>query len=118
MVFGRRPAELLSLPLSFVENGGRMPSPQPRRQPFPSHLARQPGGRLQTDNSKNNPRRGRGGSTMSDDSAILQALLDRMKQGDQAARRQLLDRVCERLRRLANTMLAGSFPALRAHHEL
>jgi RNA polymerase sigma factor (sigma-70 family) len=30
----------------------------------------------------------------------------------------LLDRACIRLRRLANTMLAGSFPALRERHEL
>ena len=55
---------------------------------------------------------------MSDDSIILQGLLDRMKQGDRAARRELLDRACTRLRRLANTMFAGSFPALRPRHEL
>jgi RNA polymerase sigma factor (sigma-70 family) len=30
----------------------------------------------------------------------------------------LLDRACTRLRRLANTMFAGSFPALREQHEL
>jgi RNA polymerase sigma factor (sigma-70 family) len=41
-----------------------------------------------------------------------------MKQGDRAARRELLDRACTRLRRLANTMLSGSFPALRQQHEL
>jgi len=55
---------------------------------------------------------------MSDDPAILQGLLDRMKQGDRAARHELLDRACARLRRLANAMLAGSFPALRGRHEL
>jgi RNA polymerase sigma factor (sigma-70 family) len=55
---------------------------------------------------------------MSDDSSILQGLLDRMKAGDRAARRELLDRACARLRRLASTMLAGSFPALREQHEL
>jgi RNA polymerase sigma factor (sigma-70 family) len=55
---------------------------------------------------------------MSDDSSILQGLLDRMKQGDQAARRELLDRACARLSRLASTMLAGSFPVLRQQHEL
>jgi RNA polymerase sigma factor (sigma-70 family) len=55
---------------------------------------------------------------MSDDSTILQTLLDRMKQGDRAARSEMLDRVCDRVRRLANTMFTGSFPALRAHHEL
>jgi RNA polymerase sigma factor (sigma-70 family) len=61
---------------------------------------------------------GRAGATMSDDSTLLQGLLDRMKQGDRAARRELLDRACARLRRLANTMFAGSFPALRDQHEL
>jgi RNA polymerase sigma factor (sigma-70 family) len=55
---------------------------------------------------------------MSDDSLLLQGLLDRMKQGDRAARRELLDLACTRLRRLANTMLAGSFPALRQHHDV
>ena len=56
---------------------------------------------------------------MGDDSSqVLQALLDRMNQGDRAAQRELLERACGRLRRLAGTMLAGSFPALRARHEL
>jgi RNA polymerase sigma factor (sigma-70 family) len=55
---------------------------------------------------------------MSDDSSILQGLLDRMKQGDRAARRELLDRACTRLRRLANTIFTGSFPRLRDQHEL
>jgi RNA polymerase sigma factor (sigma-70 family) len=56
---------------------------------------------------------------MSDDSStVLQTLLDRVNRGDRAARRELLERACDRLRRLAGTMLAGSFPALRAHHEL
>jgi RNA polymerase sigma factor (sigma-70 family) len=58
-------------------------------------------------------------TTMSDDaSTILQALLDRMNRGDPAARRELLDRAYGRLQRLAGTMLAGSFPALRAQHDL
>jgi RNA polymerase sigma factor (sigma-70 family) len=55
---------------------------------------------------------------MSDDAAILQGLLDRMNEGDRAAPRELLDRACARLRRLANAMLAGSFPALRQRHDL
>jgi RNA polymerase sigma factor (sigma-70 family) len=53
-----------------------------------------------------------------DSSTILQALLDRMNRGDQAARRELLERACGRLRRLANVMLGDSFPALRDRHEL
>src|SRR5206468_115968 len=68
---------------------------------------------------KKTPARARkDGPAMSDDSTILQPLLDRMKQGDREARRELLDRVCDRVRRLANTMLSGSFPALRAQHDL
>src|SRR5262249_13953013 len=61
---------------------------------------------------------GGAGVTMSDDSSILQGLLDRMKAGDRAARHELLERACGRLRRLAGAMLAGSFPALRDQHEL
>jgi RNA polymerase sigma factor (sigma-70 family) len=53
-----------------------------------------------------------------DSSTILQGLLDRMNRGDQAARRELLARACDRLRRLAGAMLAGSFPALQGHHDL
>src|SRR5438045_2671260 len=54
----------------------------------------------------------RPGPTMSDDSTILQALLDRMKQGDRAARREMLERVCDRLRRLVNAMLGSAFPVV------
>ena len=53
-----------------------------------------------------------------DSDTVLQALLDRMNQGDLAARHELLARACDRLRRLAGTMFAGSFPALRGRHEL
>jgi len=52
------------------------------------------------------------------DDATLQSLLDRVAAGDVAARRAVLDRACERLRRLAATMLHGSFPAVRRNHEL
>jgi RNA polymerase sigma factor (sigma-70 family) len=56
---------------------------------------------------------------MNDDASVqLQALIDRIRQGDAAARRQLLERACDRLRRLAATLLHGSFPALRDRHEL
>src|SRR6516165_4193838 len=53
-----------------------------------------------------------------DDSAELQGLLDRLRQGDREARRLLLERACERLRRLAERMLYGSFPELARRHEL
>jgi RNA polymerase sigma factor (sigma-70 family) len=53
-----------------------------------------------------------------DDSALLQGLLDRLRQGDRDARRLLLERACERLRRLAGRMLHGSFPELARRHEL
>jgi DNA-directed RNA polymerase specialized sigma24 family protein len=54
----------------------------------------------------------------SDSSTILQALLNRMNKGDRAARAELLERACDRLRRLANALLGESFPALRQRHEL
>jgi RNA polymerase sigma factor (sigma-70 family) len=53
-----------------------------------------------------------------DDSALLQGLLDRLRQGDREARRLLLERACERLRRLAGRMLHGSFPELARRHEV
>jgi RNA polymerase sigma factor (sigma-70 family) len=56
---------------------------------------------------------------MADDGSLeLQALLDRLRQGDREARRLLLERACERLRRLAGRMLYGSFPELARRHEL
>src|SRR5262252_1326491 len=53
-----------------------------------------------------------------DSSVALQDLLDRLRQGDREARRLLLERACERLRRLAGRMLHGSFPELARRHEL
>jgi RNA polymerase sigma factor (sigma-70 family) len=52
------------------------------------------------------------------DSVELQGLLDRLRQGDREARRLLLERACERLRRLAGRMLHGSFPEVARRHEL
>jgi RNA polymerase sigma factor (sigma-70 family) len=48
----------------------------------------------------------------------LQRLLDRLRQGDRQARQLLLERACERLRRLAGRMLHGSFPDLARRHEV
>jgi RNA polymerase sigma factor (sigma-70 family) len=48
----------------------------------------------------------------------LQGLIDRLRQGDAGARRELLERACQRLRLLAAKMLHGSFPAVRANHEV
>jgi len=48
----------------------------------------------------------------------LQTLLDRLRQGDRQARREFLEKVCERLRRLAAKILSGSFPILQARHEV
>jgi RNA polymerase sigma factor (sigma-70 family) len=53
-----------------------------------------------------------------DDSVVLQGLLDRLRQGEPEARRLLLERACERLRRLAGRMLHGSFPELARRHEV
>ena len=56
---------------------------------------------------------------MSDDASIhLQALIDRAGAGDRDARHQLLERACDRLRRLAARIFHESFPALRDRHEL
>jgi RNA polymerase sigma factor (sigma-70 family) len=52
------------------------------------------------------------------DSTELQGLLDRLREGDREARRLLLERACERLRRLAGRMLHGSFPELARRHEV
>jgi RNA polymerase sigma factor (sigma-70 family) len=53
-----------------------------------------------------------------DTSGELQALIDRLRQGDRRACRDLLERAHGRLRKLANRILSGSFPALRARHDL
>src|SRR6516225_6312992 len=53
-----------------------------------------------------------------DGSVELQGLLDRLRTGDREARRLLLERACERLRRLAGRMLHGSFPEVARRHEL
>jgi RNA polymerase sigma factor (sigma-70 family) len=53
-----------------------------------------------------------------DGSVELQGLLDRLRRGDAEARRMLLERACERLRRLAGRMLYGSFPELARRHEV
>jgi RNA polymerase sigma factor (sigma-70 family) len=56
---------------------------------------------------------------MQEDSSVeLQGLLDRLRRGEREARRLLLERACERLRRLAGRMLHGSFAELARRHEL
>jgi len=49
----------------------------------------------------------------SDRTSQLQALLVRIHQGDQTARRELINRAYPRLRRLAAKLLAESFPRLK-----
>jgi RNA polymerase sigma factor (sigma-70 family) len=48
----------------------------------------------------------------------LQVLIDRLRQGDRQAGRDLLERAHRRLRKLARRILSGSFPALRGRHDL
>jgi RNA polymerase sigma factor (sigma-70 family) len=48
----------------------------------------------------------------------LQQLLDRLRAGDAAAKREFLEQVCQRLRRLAGRILSGSFPALQQRHDV
>jgi RNA polymerase sigma factor (sigma-70 family) len=56
---------------------------------------------------------------MSEDTSVaLQALLDRLRQGDRQAGRQVLERAHGRLRKLAARVLSGSFPALKGAHDL
>jgi RNA polymerase sigma factor (sigma-70 family) len=56
---------------------------------------------------------------MDQDTTIqLQSLLDRLRQGDQAARREFLEQVCGRLRRLTAKILSGSFPSQQARHDV
>src|SRR5262249_7167452 len=56
---------------------------------------------------------------MDQDTTIqLQTLLDRLRQGDKTARREFLEQVCSRLRRLAAKIMFGSFPSLQSRHEV
>jgi RNA polymerase sigma factor (sigma-70 family) len=48
----------------------------------------------------------------------LQTLLNRLREGDKTARREFLELVCGRLRRLAAKILYGSFSGLQARHEV
>src|ERR1700732_4373268 len=52
------------------------------------------------------------------DAPSTQYLLDQLRDGDAAACRQLVERACERLRRLANKIFSTSFPRLKAVHDL
>jgi len=45
-------------------------------------------------------------------------LLERLREGDKAARREFLELACGRLRRLAAKILYGSFGGLQARHEV
>jgi RNA polymerase sigma factor (sigma-70 family) len=56
---------------------------------------------------------------MNEDATVqLQSLLDRLRQGDRQAGRQLLERAHGRLRKLTNHVLSSSFPGLKASHDL
>jgi RNA polymerase sigma factor (TIGR02999 family) len=48
-----------------------------------------------------------------DHTAALQGLIDRMRQGDEAARRELIARTYERLRHLSAVILRKSFPRMK-----
>jgi RNA polymerase sigma factor (sigma-70 family) len=55
---------------------------------------------------------------MDDTTADLQHLIDRLKRGDDAARRELLRRAHNRLLKIASTVFRQDFPALHGRHEL
>jgi RNA polymerase sigma factor (TIGR02999 family) len=48
-----------------------------------------------------------------DQTAVIQRLIDRMRQGDDEARRELIDQAYERLRRLSAVILRKDFPRLK-----
>jgi RNA polymerase sigma factor (sigma-70 family) len=48
----------------------------------------------------------------------LQPLLDRLRRGDRPARREFLEQICGRLRRLAARITSGSFPEIGRQHDL
>ncbi len=53
-----------------------------------------------------------------DTTADLRDLVERLRNGDDSARRLLLDRVYHRLQRIAAAMFQKDFPRLRAQHDL
>jgi RNA polymerase sigma-70 factor (ECF subfamily) len=53
-----------------------------------------------------------------DTSTDLQDLIDRLRRGDDAARKELLERAHDRLLRIAATIFQEDFPALRGRHDL
>ena len=53
-----------------------------------------------------------------DTTADLRDLVERLRNGDDSARRLLLDRAYHRLRRIAAAMFQEDFPRLRAQHDL
>ena len=53
-----------------------------------------------------------------DTTADLEDLIERLRQGDESARRVLLDRVYERLRRIASTVFRKDFRRLGGRHDL
>jgi RNA polymerase sigma factor (sigma-70 family) len=53
-----------------------------------------------------------------DTSAELQNLIDRLRRGDDSARRELLQRAHDRLLRIAATLFNEDFPGLRGRHDL
>ena len=53
-----------------------------------------------------------------DTSAELQTLIDRLRRGDDSARRELLQRAHDRLLRIAATLFNEDFPGLHGRHDL
>jgi RNA polymerase sigma factor (sigma-70 family) len=53
-----------------------------------------------------------------DTTADVRDMIERLRRGDDSARRELLERVSHRLHRIAASTLRKDFPDLRAHHEI
>jgi RNA polymerase sigma-70 factor (ECF subfamily) len=61
---------------------------------------------------------GRRPDVTDDTTTDLQLLIDRLRRGDDAARRELLRRAHDRLLKIAATVFLQDFPALHGRHEL
>ena len=54
---------------------------------------------------------------VSGEGTTLQNLIDRLRRGDDSARRELLQRAHDRLLRIAATLFNEDFPGLRGRHD-
>jgi DNA-directed RNA polymerase specialized sigma24 family protein len=63
-------------------------------------------------------RRMEGEMKSGDTAADVSELIERLRQGDDSARKALVERVVHRLHRIASSILRREFPRLRPHHDV